>query len=197
MLATLLAVMPAYAITPQEVMQKAVAKIKGASGISGKFNAKGENGSVSGAFRFDGKRSYIETPNIGKSWFDGKDMWTVNDNNKEITISRPEASELKDANPLLYVTGYSDDYRLFFSKRKEKGRYLVLLNPRHAGSDVKAIEIAIDDRTFMPERLIIRSSNDARSTVNFSNLTYTRKFMNSDFTFPAARYSGYETVDLR
>ena len=185
------------AITPEEVMAKAVSKIESAPGIAGRYTAGGDLGSASGSFRFDGRRAFMESPQGGKSWYDGRNLWTLNPRTKEVTISIPDREELMAVNPMLYVTGYRQGYRLFFSKKTDPGKYLVLLNPKKGGTGIKAIEIGINKGNFMPEHILVRDESDRRTLINLRNLSYTRKFMNSDFTFPAAKYKGYETVDLR
>ena len=169
-----------YAITPQEVMQQMVGKIKGAKGITGNFRVSGDQGSAAGSFKFDGTRTYIESGQFGKQWFDGKTLWTLNPNT-----------------PLIYLNGYNSTYRLFFSKRKEAGKYLVLLNPKNKNADIKAIEVAIDTKTLLPERFIVRTNEDIRSTVYITNLNLNGKLPQSTFTFPAAKYKDYEIVDIR
>lgn len=188
-------VMPAFGMTPAEVLQNTVSKLDAAPGISAKFTVKGDQGSLSGTVLMDGNRSYMEFQQ-GRQWFDGKTMWTLNPNTREVTVTNPEASELCDANPLLYLKDYNAKYRLFFSKRKEAGRYLVLLNPR-TKSNVKAIEVAVNSKTFLPERIIVRTQDDQRSTVDISQLSFNKKIAATDFKFPAAQYKDYEIVDLR
>lgn len=189
-------VMPAFGMTPAEVLQKTVAKLDAAPGISAKFTVKGDQGSLRGTVLTDGNRTYMEFPQQGRQWFDGQTMWTLNHNTKEVTVTNPEAAELRDANPLLYLKGYNTQYRLFFSRRKEADRYLVLLNPR-GKSNVKAIEVAVNSRTFLPERIIVRTQDDQRSTVNISQMNLNKKLAATDFKFPAAQYKDYEIVDLR
>lgn len=193
----LMIALPLCAITPGEVMGKVTSKIKSSKGLAGHFTGSGVNGNVAGTFRFDGKRSFMDILDMGKTWFDGKTMWILNPRNNEVTISIPTAEELRDANPILYLNGYESQYNLFFSKRKENGRYLVLLNPRKKGTGVKAIEIAINAKTFQPERIIVRNEQDQLTTVTLTNISYSRKFIDSDFTFPTAKYRGYEIIDLR
>lgn len=192
----LLVVTPVKGMTPAEVLQKTVAKLDAAPGISSRFTAKGSQGSLSGTIVMDGTRSYMEFQQQGRQWFNGKTLWTLNPNTKEVTVSNPEPSELRDANPFLYLRDYSKEYRLFFSKRKEAGRYLVLLNPR-GKSNVKAIEVAVNTRTFLPERFMVRMQDDQVSTVDISQLNLAKKCTAADFTFPAAKYKEYEIVDLR
>lgn len=188
----------AYAVTPQEVMQQTVSKIKGAKGITGNFRAAGDRGAVAGSFKFDGKRTYIESNQFGKQWFDGKTLWTLNPKTREVTVSTPESADIADINPLMYLNGYDGSFRLFFSKRKEAGKYLVLLNPRNTkNTDIKAIEVAVDSKTMLPERFIIRMDDDTRSTVYITNLNLNGKLPQATFTFPAAKYKDYEIVDIR
>lgn len=189
-------VIPAFGITPEEVMRKTVSKLESASGISAVVSVKGGMGDASAMVLMDGNRSFMESPQVGKQWFDGVNMWTLNPKTKEVTVSRPDPSELLDANPLLYLKEYEGRYRLYFSKRKESGRYLVLLNPR-GKSDVKAIEVAVNNKTFLPERIILRSQDDVRSTVLISKLDLNRKFKAGEFNFPSNKYKDYEIVDLR
>lgn len=183
--------------SPAEVIGKATAKINASRGMAGHFRASGSGGDISGTFRFDGRRSFMEVPSVSTTWYDGKTLWTLNARNKEVTVSIPEPQELREINPLLYIRNVNNDYRLFFSKRKEKGRYLVLLNPRNTKTGIKAVEVAVNASTYAIERLIIRDSDDNVSTLNLSNVSYTRRFLDSDFTYPAEKYKGYELIDLR
>lgn len=183
--------------SPEQVMQKAVNKIQTSKGVAGHFKISSPQGSSSGSFRYDGRRYYMEIPQYGRMWYDCKNLYSVNDNTREVTISVPTGEELRESNPFLYLNGYQSGNRLFFSKRKESGKYLVLLNPKSKNADYKAVEIRINASTYVPERIVVRDSQNKVTTVTLSNLSYTRKFMNSDFTFPKSKYSTYETVDMR
>lgn len=189
--------LPGLAVTPAEVLTKAKAKINSSKGISGNFKIQGANASESGTFRFDGHRSYMHIPNVTTNWYDGTTMWTLNPRSKEVTVVTPSMEEVRDANPLMYLNDVESNYQLFFSKRKEAGKYLVLLNPKRKGSGIKAIEVSINAKTFMPERFIIRDAKDQRTRITLSGLTYNKTLSTSDFTYPANQYSGYEIVDLR
>lgn len=180
------------AITPQQVMQSVTQKIN-AGGVSGKF----VSGNVSGSFKFDGRRSYVELQNGAKSWFDGRNMWTLNPSAREVTLVYPESDELRDANPMLYLRDYSNNYRLFFSKRKETGRHLILLNPKSGKDMIKAVEVAVNSSTMLPERFIVRDRQDKVTTVIVKGLRTGMRFNASDFTFPQKKYNNYELIDLR
>lgn len=185
----------ASAQTPAEVLGRAAARIEGSRGISCRFTVKGGSNTLEGNLVSAGKKFCITTPGAS-TWYDGKTMWTVNPSTKEVTITEPTAQEVAETNPLSYLHGYNTAFRLFFSRRKEKGRHLVLLNPRKEGTGVKAVEIAIDSQTYNPVKMTIRFDDDRRSTVGISELS--RKAVSpSSFVFPAEKYRGYEMVDLR
>lgn len=189
---------PLSAITPEVVMAKAVSGIKSAQGISGNFTISGEGGSTSGTFRLGGRKFYMDNSASGSIWFDGTTQWTLNKRNKEVTIDKPNADELKEINPLLYLSDYTASSKIFFSKtRKEKGKYLVVLNPKNKNSAWKAVEIMINSNNYTPERIIVRNAEDAITTIRLSGLNYNKRFMNSDFVFPKDKYPEYELIDLR
>lgn len=197
-IAVVMAAMCAIAQTPQDVMQQVAAKINGSSGLSGNFKVTYPGNSVKGSFKISGRKSQIDIAGMGRQWYDGRTLWNANPRTQEVTVVIPTADELAEANPLAYLDNYASRYNIYFSSRKDASRYLVLLNPKRAGNmDVKAIEVAVNKKTMLPERLVIRMNNDSRSSVTFTGVATGRKFNADEFVFPAAAYKDYETIDLR
>lgn len=190
-------VSPIGAVTPGEVLAKVKGKIINSKGLSGNFSISSPNGKGSGSFLFDGKRSHVSSPSFGSSWYDGKSMWSLNPRSKEVTVVTPTLAEVRDANPLMYLNSIESEFRLFFSKRKENGKYILLLNPKQSGTGVKAIEIIVDAASYLPQRITVRDKNDVRSNVSLSGLNFNKKVQESDFKFDSSRYPGYEVIDLR
>jgi len=133
----------------------------------------------------------------GTTWYDGHNMWTANHTSKEITIVEPTQQEVRESNPFSYLESYKSEYNVFFSRRKESTRHLVLLNPKNKGSEIKAVEIAINKKTYLPERFIIRDRNDRVTTVEVTSLKLMGKQTVSTFTCPVNNMKDYEVVDLR
>ena len=187
----------AMAETPASVLKKVSSKITSGKGLSCTFSVSGNGSqSASGTLTSSGSKFSIIS-NASSVWFDGKTMWTLNPSTQEVTVTEPTQSEIAESNPLTYITGYSSQYNLYYSKRKEAGRYLVVLNPKTSGTGVKAVEIAVNSKTYNPTRIIIRFDDDRRSTINISKLNYNASVSSSSFTYPASKYKGYEIVDLR
>lgn len=186
----------ACAQTATEVLGKAAAKINAAKGISCRFAVTGDAGGVSGNLLASGKRFSITSPSASV-WYDGKTMWTLNLSSKEVTVTSPTSAEVAETNPLTYIHGYQSDYRVTFSKRKDSSHYLVLLNPKKKNTGVKAVEIDINKKSYMPSKIIVRFDDDRRAYISISSLNYNAKVSSGSFTFPVSRYKGYEIVDLR
>lgn len=185
----------AYAVTPDEVLGKAVAKINKSNSVDCRFTISGSNGSLNGSLSASGRKFRMTTP-MGTTWFDGSNMWTSNAKTKEITLVCPTDGEVRESNPFSYLESYKSQYRLFFSKRKDATRHLVLLNPKSARSDIKAVEVAVNKKTFMPERFIIRDRNNNVTTINIQSLSLTSA-PQVTFVCPVDKMKDYELIDLR
>ena len=189
------AVPASLALAPDEVLGRAVGKLSKSGNVDCKFAITGNNGSINGSLSASG-RKFRMTTSMGSTWYDGKNMWTSNPETKEITIVNPTEGEVRESNPFSYLDSYASHYRLFFSKRKDDARYLVLLNPKSAKSDIKAVEVAVNKKTFMPERFIIRDRNDNVTTINIKSLSLA-SYPQGTFVCPVDKMKDYELIDLR
>lgn len=195
-MAMILAAVPMSAQNAVQVLDKAIAKLSSAPGVTCSFTASGDGGNVKGTLKTGGEKFHLSTP-ASKTWYDGRTMWTANAQTKEITIVNPTAEEISQVNPFAYLRGVRGNYRMAFSKRKEAGKHLVVLNPVRKGEGIKAVEVALDKTTLLPVRFIIRDDNDRRTTINVSGLNLKGGNAPSDFICPSKNLKGYEVVDLR
>lgn len=196
LLVSIITAVPAFALTPQQVIQKSASRLKGAPGIVCSFSVSGALGNMKGTLKASGNRFALTAP-AATTWYDGKTMWTANHSTKETTVTIPTASEVAESNPLSYISGSGNQYRMAFSARKEAGRYLVLLNPVRKGTGIKAVEVAVNAKTMLPERVMIRMSDNKVTTIRVVSLNLSKKVSAGDLKYPAASMKGYEIVDLR
>lgn len=183
--------------TPRQVIDKAISKINGIRGIKASFNISGnEFSNVSGSFEGNKQKFKLSTPQ-GITWYNGTDMWTSNVRSKQITLVHPTVEEINEVNPFAYLNSYKGKYKVFFSKRKDANRYLVLLNPVNSNDNIKAVEIAINKKTYLPERFIIRYKNDKRTTVTVTSLNTNYNATDAIFVCPVNNMKDYELIDLR
>lgn len=186
----------AYPNHAMQILDKAASKVEGNGALSCSFTLHGTTRQASGLYKSSGSKFALDVSGM-RTWYDGKNMWTLNPSTKEVTLFVPTAEELAEVNPLSYLHSYSRGYRVLFSKRKDNARHLILLNPVKANSPVKAVEIAVNKKTLLPERITIRNRNDIVTTVEIKSLKLGVNVQKDSFTYSPAAFPGYELVDLR
>lgn len=193
---TLVCELSAVCATPAGILKAAASQLNKNRGVNCSFTAKNSDGNMKGNLWIESNKFIISTQN-GTTWYDGKAMYTANKSTSEITITEPTASEIAETNPLYYIQGYEKQYNIFFSKRKDASRYLVLLNPKQRNTGIKAIEIAINKKTNLPERVIIRGEDDKITTILISGLKFGGTTIDAQIANKKREFSKYEMVDLR
>lgn len=182
---------------PAAVLDKAVTKLRKASSVNCSFRIESKGASdISGTFESSGGKFRLKTP-VGTTWYNGRDMWTSNPRTREITVVNPSAAEVSEVNPFAYLDSWKSKFVVGFSKREDASRHLVVINPKDKASDIKAVEIAVNRKTFLPERFIIRDRNDHVTTVYVNSLTLRARNAESLFSCPVSSMGDYELVDLR
>lgn len=182
--------------SPETVLSKSIGILKKAKAIECNFRLSGNGTNVSGSLLTSGSKFKLAS-SAGTTWFDGSNMWTSNDSSREITLVTPTAEEVSESNPFAYLNSYTSKFKAFFSKRQDVNRYLVLLNPKKNNTEIKAIEVAINKKTYLPERFIIRDSNDRVTTIEIKSVNLKASAKSGDFVCPVSSMNGYELVDLR
>ena len=179
-----------------EVLHKTASKIRNAGKVSCMFTLEGSKGSLKGTLNSEGSKFKLATPG-STTWFDGTRMWTSNPGTKEITLVTPTAEEIRESNPFSYLDSYEKDFNVFFSKRKDSGHYLVLLNPKRENTGLKAVEVAVNKKTFLPDRFIVRDSRDNVTTINVNSLSLKSNPGPGGYVCPVESMKDYEIIDLR
>lgn len=186
----------AVAEKPGVILDKTVAKLNNATSVNCKFRIVSSGNKINGVFKSTGKKFHLDTP-VAKTWYDGKNMWTSNPRSKEITLVNPSAQEVNEVNPFAYMNSYKSKYNVGYSRRTDDARHLIVLNPKGKNDDIKAVEIAVNKKTLLPERFIIRDRNDHITTVYIEALVTDTNNGGNTFVCPVSSYGDYEIVDLR
>ncbi len=197
-----LAVQPAKpADTAKEVLDKAVAQLKGAGGVQAKFTlttleGKKTKGNTSGTMNVQGGKLCLKTNDL-LVWFDGKTQWTMLPGDSEVTKSQPTATEKKSLNPYSFLQIYNEGYT---SKMKEgklsngKQGYKVFLNASR-DQDIREVFIEIDT-SYNLVRVSFRQGKQNWTRIEINSLSTGKTFADDDFFFPAAQYPNVEVIDL-
>lgn len=179
-----------------ETLDKAAAKLRGASGVACSFELKVGGKTVNGNLYSSGKKFSISSP-VSSSWYNGKNMWTYNPSSGETTIVTPTGAELAEVNPLLYVDGWKTNFTAAFAKGGTKSSSTVILTPKKKNSGIKSVIIVINPSTFLPSAVTVVQTGAQPVSIKLKSVNLKANNPTSLFEYPAKKYPKAEIIDLR
>lgn len=182
--------------TASQVMKRAAALLQRASGIQASFAMTSGGRTVNGTLRSSSAGFALETPTYS-TWYDGKDMWTYNASSRETTLMAPSQAELREANPMLMISGYDKAFSASFARNQGKGTYTVVLTPRQKSTGVKRVVVVIGKGNYRPKQISVTPKSGAAATLRVTSLVTNARLSKSDFTYPKKKYPRAEIIDLR
>lgn len=188
-LALLLLAVAASAQTARQVLDKTAAALSNKGGITASFSIKG---GVSGTISVKGRKFQASTPQ-GIVWFDGKTQWTYVEQNGEVNVSNPTATELQAINPYNFIHLYRNGYK---AELKDVGSlYQIHLVATGKGQSIGEMFIRVDKNTYAPTILSMREGKNW-TTITVGSFKKAN-LADSYFTFPSKDYPQAEIIDLR
>lgn len=180
----------AWALTAQEVLQRAASKIQTTGALTAKFT-----GSTAGTLVTSGKKFSIDAGGFG-IWYNGSDMWTYSNQTGETTITTPTPAELLETNPMEIIKSYSSKFNA--TKVSEgQGKCTLKLTPKAKGENVRTATLVINTSTWLPSSIDLVMNNGSRFTLNIISITEGKAVSPACFEYPQKNYPGIEVVDLR
>lgn len=183
-----------YALTPSEIFNKSRNKISSAKTLSADFILKANGQTTKGKLYSKGKKFSLIS-NLSSNWYNGKDLYTYNKSSNETYIFKPDLTELAEINPLLYLNSASD-YKVTGKKEKKKGIESIILIPKKTGTGIKSINIDLNDKTFLPVKIIINTTSGIVE-LNISNIALNVNIQDSVFEYPKTKYPSVKVTDIR
>lgn len=183
-------------LSADQVLDKAVAAIANAKGLTAEFSFSGGNQVGKGSIKSNGNKFAVSMPQVD-IWYNGKDMYTYNKRSKETTLMTPTMQELAESNPLLYVKGAKAGYTASFSAEKKNGRYVIDLLPKKRNSDMKKITIVLRANDFIPEKITASPRSGGAVAITISQLKTGVTLASSLFEYPKSKFPKTEIIDLR
>ena len=126
---------------------------------------------------------------------DGKCVWQLNKNAKEVVISPMTDSDDDLTNPAKLLSNYSKNYRAKFIREEEDGTAIVDLQPVK-GRSYHKIRLFINAKTGLLKKMEQHNYDSSRGVYTISNFKNT-KASDADFTFDTKTNPGIEVVDMR
>ena len=189
-------------LSPKEILDRTAKRMQTKGGISAKFTTTSFIGTtpsdtLSGTLSMLGDKYVMSTPAI-RTWFNGKEQWTLMFDNKEVNLVTPTEEELQIASPTAFLTMYKKGFNLSSNKNMLRGRKVwdVTLRPKKRNQEPSRIVISIDQETFAP--LCLRILNEGNWTrISITDLKFDAGLSAGNFMFPSQKYPEYEVIDMR
>jgi len=132
--------------------------------------------------------------------FDGKKLYVINNDEKEITITD---GDMNGDDGFIYpsklLTFYTEGYNFEMGNLKNlKGRKIqfVTLNPIDSKSDIVKVELAIDAKTLHIYKLIQTGSNGSKTTFTITEFKSNQALSSNYFSFDEEKYKKLKfTID--
>lgn len=126
---------------------------------------------------------------------DEKAVYSIDNSTKEVTVNAPSDSDMDIFNPAKLLQNRDKNFR---SKliREENTQFVVDLTPRKTQNFHK-IRLLINKTSYQITKVEVYNYNSSRNECTISQYKTNAKATDADFIYNAAKYKGYEVVDMR
>lgn len=129
-----------------------------------------------------------------KRIFDGKKVYTISAEEKEVTVSKYDANSKDNMLPSQLLTFFATGYNLSWDitqKTKDGQVQYIKLVPTDTKSSVKEILLGINDRNKSIYTKIQVNKDGSKSTLTVNSFKTNQTLSKNHFTFTASNYSDY------
>ncbi len=127
---------------------------------------------------------------------DGKDMWTVIKDSKEVMLSTLDPNDPSNVSPTKILEEYSD-YKAKFKKGHRKSTLKTLLLTSKKKATFDKVTIVIDASRFLVKRFSLYDKDGNVFTYDIYNFKANINFPKGTFTYNPKEFPGYELEDMR
>lgn len=131
--------------------------------------------------------------------FDGEKLYTISDEDKEITISKQQADEFNYFIPgsllNLLKKSYSCKMDIVQKKSGSTIQYVKFL-PFDSNSEIKYILLGVNNKTKIINNLVMFDENKIKTVIKIKEFNTNKSFPKSCFKFEKSKYKGYYINNL-
>ncbi len=129
--------------------------------------------------------------------FDGNKLYTISDEDEEISISTPTDDDSFTPSKMLsfYQNGYDAEMDIIQNVGGRKIQY-IKLTPIKNNDEIKSILLGIDQITKHIYKLIISQHNTTEVTITVNQFKTNQPLSDTLFSFDESKYSGYYINNL-
>lgn len=184
----------AVAQTPQQMLDKAVAALKGT--VTADYTLKSSQGSIKGSVAVSGKKFRMLSKDV-KTWYDGQTQWTYSVATHEVNITNPTPQELQMTNPIAAAQGFKKGYNMWKAATQVPDHYVIMLQPK-SKSDIKKVYLYISNGTHLLHSANFQMNDGTSFTLSMTNYNTKASVPASVFSYDSSMVpAGTQVVDLR
>ena len=176
----------------EEILEKISSKIDKSKNLSFKFSYKADNGILEfGEIIFSEKKYLLEFMGI-KQICDGKKIYTIIPENKEVIISEFE-DDVSVISPSNLLSFYKKGYKIFIEEKSKKldGFEFLKLIPEANNDEISHINLKVD----LKENYIVEIHEFRKeglvNVFKIINIQFDKKILENPFKFDKNQYKGY------
>lgn len=182
--------------SPDKILYNTVDKLSQSTGTVVSFTIKADGEKQDGMAYIKGDKFAIVTKG-GTTVYDGKNLWTINKNVKEINVYTPESEELNEINPLRLLSGRLANFTVKFKNSSETA-YNFNLIPKNDEVSIKDLWVNISNvGSHMPVMLRLNLLDGTWVTVNIVSIKLNQNISKTQFVVNKKNYSSYKLIDMR
>lgn len=186
----------AQAQTPQQMLDRAIAALRGAGTISANYQVKSSQGNNSGTIVMAGPKYRLVSTDM-KCWYDGKTQWTWSRATDEVNITTPTPEDLQMTNPMAAATDFKTNFNMWKSKGQIPGHYAIMMRPKKK-SDIVQVYLYLTNGTDLLHIAHIRMADGSNFTLTLTGYKTHQNLPASTFTYDKSMVpAGTQVVDLR
>lgn len=186
----------AQSISAPQILQKAASALNSVGGVTAGYIFKSGSYSEKGTIAVKAHKYLINTAER-TVWYDGKTMWSLNKDDKEVSISAPTAAEAGAMNPYLIAANYKTEYTAKLLKSTVKGTYNIQLTPKNKNSYLKSAILCVRASNYMPVRLDITDKQGNKTSIAVTDVKTNVSLPDSKFVYAPSANPGVKVIDLR
>ncbi len=127
---------------------------------------------------------------------DGKNMWTVIKDSKEVMLSALDPDDPSNVSPTKILEEYSD-YDAKFAKGQKKGNLKTLVLTSKKKATFNKVTITIDASKDLVKQFSLYDNDGNVFTYDIFNFKANVDFPKGTFTYDPKQFPGYELEDMR
>ncbi len=187
------------------LLNKSISAFEAKKGVSATFSVETKNVRNDKSNVFEGtllmksEKFRLSLQGV-ETYFDGKTQSVVMEKEKEITISQPQADELKEVNPILMMKSCKTDFKMrYIGVEKSEGVAVekIELYPNNLDNKYSIITLLITKENLQPKAMVLKGKDGINTTFKIKKLEYSKIISDESFHFDNQKYKNFEVVDLR